>query len=199
MWRVNEDLTRALPICAGYDLPAQREECAVGAVMEWVYASQRAAVLDRPQDAPLPAVSQPLELCELADGPLSPGCVEGAVTAVGPEQVDETIDWCLARPEVLQACTHSLARRVVQMEINENQPVLGRASAICERLSSSPGNTYCSESFGYMLLFLRRDLDMTKDFCASLSVLQVDGCMRGIERVREYARAVGDSSLMFPE
>lgn len=195
MWRFNEDLTAAMPVCAGFARPEQQEECRVGAVMEWVYASQRAVRSGVLADRPSPQVASPVELCLPPVGVLSPGCVEGAVTAVGPEGVDAARDWCLEYDEVLSACVQSLARRMVQMDMAGASPFLTEAAAFCESLSGSFPVDECANRFGYMLLFLSRDLDRTEGFCASLPQGMAAGCRAGYEQVLEYARKTGDSSF----
>lgn len=195
MWRFNEDLAAAMPVCAGFERSEQQEECRVGAVMEWVYASQRAARSGVAVDRPSPQVSSPVELCLPPVGVLSPGCVEGAVTAVGPDGVDAARDWCLEHDEVLAACVQSLARRMVQMDMAGASPFLADAAAFCESLAGSFPSDECANRFGYMLLFLSRDLDRTEGFCAGLPQGMAAGCRAGYEQVLEYARKTGDSSF----
>lgn len=195
MWRFNEDLASAMPVCAEFPLPEQQEECRVGAVMEWVYASQRAARSGVVADRPSPQVETPVDLCLPPIGVLSPGCVEGAVTAVGPDGIDATRAWCAEHPDVLSACVQSLARRMVQMDLSNAAPLLASAGEFCASFDGLYPSADCAERFGYMLLFLSRDLDRTEAFCSSLPDLQADGCRKGIEKVLEYARKTGDTSF----
>ncbi|MBU6202158.1 MAG: hypothetical protein KJS90_09225 [Acidobacteria bacterium] len=195
MWRFNEDLRRAAPVCSGFSLAEQQEECRVGAVMEWVYASQRAARSNSPQDRPSPQVGRPVELCLPPLGVLSPGCVEGAVTAVGPDDVAATAGWCKEHPEVLAACVQSLARRMVQMDLSRVAPLLDAVPGFCSSFGESYPAEDCAERFGYMLLFLSRDRARTDEFCASLSEPLATGCVRGVDKVLEYAAQIGDDSF----
>jgi hypothetical protein len=195
MWRFNEDLRKALPVCENFDQPAQQEECRVGAVMEWVYADQRARTSGRVEDRPLPQVTQPVELCMPPIGVLSPGCVEGAVTAVQPEGIESTRQWCVEHPEVAGACVQSLARRMVQIELSQKIPVLDDVESFCGSLGDALPPADCAERFGYMLLFLSRDLGRTEALCERLPEVQRLGCERGVATVIEYAEKVGDSSF----
>jgi hypothetical protein len=195
MWRFNEDLSAAMPVCAGFALPEQQEECRVGAVMEWVYASQRAARSGVMADRPSPQVSTPVELCLPPVGVLSPGCVEGAVTAVGPDGVEAARNWCLDHSEILPACVQSLARRMVQMDLANVSPFLASAGEFCTSLGGAFPAGECANRFGYMLLFLSRDLGRVEAFCAGLPADQLNGCRAGFEQVLEYARKTGDSSF----
>lgn len=195
MWRFNEDLTKALPVCANFSQPAQQEECRVGAVMEWVYADQRARVSGRAADQPQPRVNQPVELCMPPVGVLSPGCVEGAVTAVQADDIEPTRQWCVEHTDVLGACVQSLARRMVQIDLSQKIPVLDDVATFCSSLGSALTPADCAERFGYMLLFLSRDLGRTEAFCAALPGTQRTGCARGVTTVIEYAEKVGDSSF----
>lgn len=197
MWRFNEDLTKALPVCAGFDQAPQQEECRVGAVMEWVYASQRAQASGRDADRPLPQVSQPVELCMPPLGVLSSGCIEGAITAVAAPDIEVTRLWCVEHPDVLGACVQSLARRMVQIELSQKIPVLNDVASFCSSLSGAFPAAECADRFGYMLLFLSRDMPRTQKLCDSLPGDQATGCRRGIATVLEYAEKVGDSSFNF--
>ena len=199
MWRFNEDLERAAPVCAGFGDPAQQEECRVGAVMEWVYATQRATRSNSPRDLPSPRVAQPVELCLPPIGVLSPGCVEGAVTAVGPDDVASTAEWCVEHPDVLAACVQSLARRMVQMDLSRVAPLLESVPEFCESFGDAHAAPDCAERFGYMLLFLSRDLERTEGFCASLPEALRAGCAAGVAKVLEYAAQIGDDSFNFGE
>ena len=197
MWRFNEDLLRAAPVCAGFKGADQEEECRVGAVMEWVYASQRAARSNSPQDRPSPNVAQPVELCLPPIGVLSPGCVEGAVTAVGPADVVPTAQWCKEHPEVLAACVQSLARRMVQMDLSRVAPTLDSVPEFCASFEGAYQAEECAERFGYMLLFLSRDPVRAEEFCLGLDVPLSSGCSRGVTKVLEYAAQIGDDSFNF--
>jgi len=195
MWRFNEDLNRASPTCAGFALTEQVEECRVGAVMEWVYASQRAARSGVAEDRPSPQVARPVELCLPPLGALTPGCVEGAVTAVGPDGIEATRAWCVEHPGVLAACVQSLARRMVQMELSAVAPLLATVPDFCSSFGAAYGARECAERFGYMLLFLGRDASRTDGFCASLPGEMAAGCTKGARDVLEYARQTGDESF----
>lgn len=197
MWRFNEDLASASPVCDGFAQADQQAECRVGAVMEWVYASQRAARSNSPQNLPSPSVDQPVELCLPPIGVLSPGCVEGAVTAVGPEDVTSTAEWCREQPTVLAACVQSLARRMVQMDLSRVAPLLDTVPEFCASFDGAYPPEDCAERFGYMLLFLSRDLERTEGFCAGLQPTLATGCSRGVAKVLEYAEQVGDDSFNF--
>jgi hypothetical protein len=197
MWRVNEDLERAVPVCAGFADVAQQEECRVGAVMEWVYADQRASRSGVESDRPSPRVERPVDLCLPPLGVLSPGCVEGAVTAVGPDGIDATRAWCVEHPDVLPACVQSLARRMVQMDLSKVAPLLGTVEGFCRSFGDAYSGPDCTERFGYMLLFLSRDLERTEGFCATLPADLAAGCTAGVEKVLEYAREIGDTSFNF--
>lgn len=197
MWRFNEDLVRAAPVCAGFTGSDQEEECRVGAVMEWVYAAQRAARSNSPQDHPSPRVGQPVELCLPPIGVLSPGCVEGAVTAVGPADIESTSEWCREHPSVLDACIQSLARRMVQMDLSRVAPLLDSVPEFCASFDGVFPPEDCAERFGYMLLFLSRDLGRTEGFCAELAGPLTTGCSRGVAKVLEYAEQIGDDSFNF--
>lgn len=197
MWRFNEDLASASPVCAGFEGIEQQEECRVGAVMEWVYASQRAARSNSLQDRPSPQVAQPVELCLPPIGVLSPGCVEGAVTAVGPDGVAPAAEWCKEHPTVLAACVQSLARRMVQMDLSRVAPLLDTVPEFCASFGDAYRSEDCAERFGYMLLFLSRDLARTEGFCAGLQASLEVGCSRGVAKVLEYAAQIGDDSFNF--
>lgn len=199
MWRFNEDLESASPVCDGFEGVDQQEECRVGAVMEWVYASQRAARSNSPQDRPSPSVAQPVELCLPPIGVLSPGCVEGAVTAVGPDGVVQTAEWCKKHPTVLPACVQSLARRIVQMDLSRVAPLLDSVPEFCASLDGAYPSEECADRFGYMLLFLSRDLTRTEEFCGGLQPPLATGCSRGVAKVLEYAEQIGDDSFNFSQ
>jgi hypothetical protein len=195
MWRFNEDLTKALPVCAGFDQAPQQEECRVGAVMEWVYADQRAQASGRDADRPQPQVTQPVELCMPPLGVLSSGCIEGAITAVTATDIEATRQWCVEHPDVLGACVQSLARRMVQIELSQKIPVLQDVASFCSSLGGAFLAAECADRFGYMLLFLSRDMNRTQEFCDRLPDDQRAGCRRGVATVLEYAEKVGDSSF----
>jgi hypothetical protein len=197
MWRYNENLTPARGVCDRFASPRQREECKVGALMEWVYAGQRAAVSGRAVDAPLPRVASPLELCAPPHGELTAGCVEGALTAVGKADVVEATNWCVENPSVLAACVTSLARRVVQIDLSEGGSFLSDPMSFCGLFTGDAARSECARRLGYMHLFLSRSTSAAEQLCSSFPTELVAPCRDGNREVREYAESLGDGSFNF--
>jgi hypothetical protein len=197
MWRHNEDLTAARGVCDRFASPRQREECKVGALMEWVYAGQRAAVSGRSVDAPLPRVDSPLELCAPPHGELTPGCVEGALTAVGKDDVADATRWCAENPSVLSACVTSLARRVVQIDLSEGGSFLTDPMSFCGAFTGDAARSECARRLGYMHLFLSRSNKAAEKLCSSFPSGLAASCRDGNREVLEYAESLGDGSFNF--
>lgn len=197
MWRFNESLESAMPVCDRFDLPRQREECKVGAIMEWVYADQRATVSGRPQDAPLPRVASPLELCEPPLSDLSEGCVEGALTSVNKQGVEGSAQWCSENPSVIEACLRSLARRVVQIDLSEGGSFLEQPMSFCGLFADEATRENCAMQVGYMHLFLSRSVSAAGKVCNAFPSGLVTRCREGNDQVRKYAESLGDGSFNF--
>jgi len=197
MWRFNESLQPASAVCDLFEQPRQREECKVGAVMEWVYADQRAQVSGRDADAPLPRVESTLDLCAPPIGDLSEGCVEGALTSVGKSGVLDAAAWCDDNRVVLEACMRSLARRVVQIDLSEGGTYLVDPMSFCSAFGDGDARGLCAMQVGYMHLFLSRSRSTAKTVCESFPSELVSRCKEGNEQVLEYAEAIGDGSFNF--
>lgn len=196
MWRFNESLQPAAEVCDLFDMPRQQEECKVGAVMEWVYADQRAQVSGRNADAPLPRVESTLELCAPPIGDLSEGCVEGALTSVGKSGVVDAASWCDDNRAVLEACMRSLARRVVQIDLSEGGTYLDDPMSFCSAFADD-ARGLCAMQVGYMHLFLSRSRSAAAKVCESFPVEFAARCREGNDQVLEYAAAIGDGSFNF--
>lgn len=197
MWRFNESLADAMPVCDRFPLPRQQEECKVGAIMEWVYADQRATVSGRTQDAPLPRVDSPLELCEPPLSDLSEGCVEGALTSVARSGVEPASQWCAENPSVIEACLRSLARRVVQIDLSEGGSFLKEPMSFCGLFGDAAVQESCAMQVGYMHLFLSRSVSAAASVCEAFPVGLQSSCREGNDQVRKYAESLGDGSFNF--
>ena len=197
MWRYNEDLTSARSVCDRFASPRQREECKVGALMEWVYAGQRAATSGRSVDAPLPRVASPLELCAPPHGELTAGCVEGALTAAGEKDVPDATHWCAENPSVLSACVTSLARRVVQIDLSEGGSFLVDPMSFCGLFTGDTVRSECARRLGYMHLFLSRSNRAAAQLCSRFPSELDASCREGNREVLDYAESLGDGSFNF--
>lgn len=197
MWRFNENLSAAREVCDDFTMDRQREECKVGALMEWVYADQRATASGRPADAPVPRVASTLDLCAPPHGELTAGCVEGALTAVDREDVPLASQWCEDQPSILAACVTSLARRVVQMDLSERGSLLEDPMSFCGEFASDDVRAQCAQRLGYMHLFLSRSTSAAAELCTRFPASFIASCRDGNREVREYAESLGDGSFNF--
>lgn len=198
MWRHNEDLTAARLVCVGLPEERWRQECDSGAVMSWVYARELSRVENRPQDAPEPVVTSPLDLCSPPLGVLSAGCTRGALSGTLRTEYADSVAWCLDNPSQMSACAAGLARRLIQWESSLDgldMPMVSQK--LCETLYASDpaGKSECITEVAWSHLSFLRDYNKTQQFCAAVREEFFVACRKGILRVYEEILARGDKTF----
>lgn len=194
MWRTNEDLPRAVPVCAALQAEPDREECVAGATMSWIFAREQARAEGTERDLPLPRVSTPLELCAPPYGEATPGCVEGALTGTTFEEYDIAVAWCAGRDTLAETCASTLVRRLVYWENDKIDDLVGAAQFLCQELATDKySNSACIERFGWLHMYRGRDYETTRALCARTYPLEA--CLRGIALFYDHARTTGDKSV----
>lgn len=198
MWRHNEDLTAARLVCVGLPEERWRQECDSGAVMSWVYARELSRVENRPQDAPEPVVTSPLDLCSPPLGVLSAGCTRGALSGTLRTEYADSVAWCLDNPSQLSACAAGLARRLIHWESSlDGLDTPTESQKLCETLYASEpaGKSDCITEVAWSHLTFLRDYNKTQQFCAALREEFFVACRKGILLVYEEILARGDETF----
>lgn len=194
MWRTNEDLIRAVPVCSALRLDLDREECIAGATMSWIFAREQARVEGTERDLPLPRVATPLELCAPPYGEATPGCVEGALTGTTFEEYDTAVKWCAERRALAATCASTLVRRLVYWENSKIDDLVDAAQSLCQELATDAYlSSTCIERLSWLHIHRGREYVKTRALCARAN--QLDACLRGIALFYDHARITGDKSV----
>jgi hypothetical protein len=194
MWRTNEDLPRAVPVCAALQAEPDREECIAGATMSWIFAREQARAEGTERDLPLPRVATPLELCAPPYGEATPGCVEGALTGTTFEEYTLAVAWCAERDALAATCASTLVRRLVYWENNKINDLVGAAQSLCQELATNEYlSSTCIERFSWLHMYRGREYETTRALCAR--TYQLEACLRGIALFYDHARTTGDKSV----
>jgi len=195
MWRHNEDLTAARPVCAALPEESWREECDSGAVMSWVFAREAARTEGRPQDAPVPTVGKPVDLCAPPHGSPTRGCVDGALSGTLFAEYEESLAWCRARPASAEACSGSLGRRLMTWEVEGVGPAAPQAVRLCGEIhAQDAARQDCMATMSWMHLHVLRDYAKTSVFCDLVGAAFSSGCREGVLRFYETMIRRGDGS-----
>ena len=198
MWRHNEDLTAARRVCVELPEERWRQECDSGAVMSWVYARELSRVDKRPQDAPEPVVTSPLELCSPPLGVLSEGCTRGALSGTLRDEYADSVAWCLDNPSQTSACAAGLARRLIHWESSlDGLDMPMESRKLCETLYTSEpaGKSECMQEIAWVHLTFLRDYALTQQFCVAVGEELFAACRKGIILVYEGLLSQGDETF----
>jgi hypothetical protein len=196
MWRYNEDLERARPVCAALPEDTWVEECDSGVVMSWVFARESSRSAGRPEDAPSPLVEKPLDLCTPPYAQPTSGCIDGALSGTLRAEYDDTLAWCVARPEFGDICTNGLARRLTAWQIEDaGFDMVGETGRLCSALyTERAGVDECVANVSWAHLYFLRDYPRTEQFCRELGDALTRACRDGVLRFYETLLRRGDRS-----
>lgn len=195
MWRHNENLLAARPVCDDLTETSWREQCDAGAVMSWVFARESARTGNRPQDAPEPTVTKPLDLCSPPFGTPNSGCIDGALSGTLRGEYDDSLAWCRENPEYSTTCAASLGRRLMFWEVEGNFDAAGEARRLCLGLhGEGDGRQRCMSEIVWMHLHVLRDYPQTETFCRDVGAEFSSGCREGILLFYETMLRRGDGS-----
>jgi len=198
MWRYGQRLSAAASACDVFRVTGgdtwRREECLGGAVMEWVYARERAEKFGTADDLPEPRVTNTMELCAPPYGELSAGCVEGALTGTTYTAFPAAVSWCRTNPDFAETCALVLARKMMFWITGGQTDALPALVELCDNFAGTSAARRCPANVGYMHLFLIRDYPAAKAVCDAFDADRAATCREGIREVYRYAARIGDKS-----